>query len=264
MLSIFASLAFFLFSGFEYDTAVIGSAISGFAVFFGNHLYMLYEIEKSKSKANMQASDALYIASSLPENASPEKSMKIITFSTENPIKKIFKKTVKRIERGESFYRAMQKIKKENKGKQIELMADLFVLWHKTGSDCRNAFRKTAETMSKTHAMQLEEKAALTIQRLTIILSSAILVPLILGLLLSFTTSFSDTSFEESIGEPKEKRVELNNAIKTAIPAYIIEVGVISGLMLALQERKPKKIVVYLATLPVTAIIVFYYFSNGL
>jgi len=156
-------------------------------------------------------------------------------------LEKEFMITLKQIEHGLSQRKALILLKKRNKSKVIERAIDLLLLGLKSGADLTELFRQTALDLMQTKQLIEERKAVMTIQKYTLVLASAIIIPIILAMITQLTQSF-DFSLLSMITKTNNERKELIQASILAINVYLIEFAFLSAAFLSIIEKKKSSI----------------------
>ncbi|MCX8190432.1 MAG: type II secretion system F family protein [Candidatus Diapherotrites archaeon] len=248
--------AFFVFISAG-DTAIIIATfiLSFLGFYFFAMAFIGFFAEKKLIEKENSCAEALMHASLLPEGTPVEK---IISYlgNGNYAIAKEFQKAEDEINKGASPNKALSRIYKRCKKANIAHIVQLLKLADVSGSIGPETFRESATGMLEEKALMRERAAMLTIQKVTVILSSMLLVPFILGILCSITSSF-DLSYLEILGMDKPNQRKLVAASAMASITYVLELALISAVFLGMQDGNLKKSVFYLAFIAPIALLIF-------
>lgn len=249
----------FLISGKNVDFALI-SMIVGFSVpFLLNYLFEDIKFEKRKSDKEELVPQMLFEASLFCDDTNTIEMLNRISMLELGLIKKDFKNAVIQIENGENPQKALTRIKELNKSKTYSKAIDLFIYKYKSGEKISLLLKETAEEMIDARAIVLERQAIMLVNKYTLLLASGIIVPAILGIIISLVNGFEFNSFSElGIGLKEETRNELINYSIFGTMIYIVEYAIISSIFLAMQEGKKKNAWRYLVVLLPLSVIIFF------
>jgi len=231
----------------------IAFPIIAFAVpLLGNYFFQLLKFEKRKREIEEAVPDVLLQAASLPNNANFSNIAEYLARQNFGALSREFEKARVEISKGASVQEALRNISKRCRSSIVERMARLLTQGFESGADLSLVFRETAEDLIETRTILRERKAALTVQKLTLLFAGALIVPLVLGLLVGLVKGFDFESIADlGIGLQAVQRKELFNAALTANQAYIIEYAVIASVFVALIDNDLKKSIIYaLALVP--------------
>jgi len=221
-------------------------------------LYYSYLLEKRKKKLEKQAPMLLLQASVFPRGTPVSKIISYFARKENGLLGEEFAKAKREINRGASIQEAMQKFREKNKGTVTERLADILVIAYESGECLSDAFRELAEELLDMQAIQSEKKAVLEIERATLLLGAAFIVPFILGILTGLVFDFEFGGIEIAGFASSEQRAELLATAPTAVLLYIIEYALIASLFLGWMDGAPRKAFVYaLALLPVSVTVFF-------
>ncbi|MEM4662982.1 MAG: type II secretion system F family protein, partial [Candidatus Diapherotrites archaeon] len=212
--------------------------------------------EKKLMEKEASAAEALMHASLLPAGTPVEDVISYISKGN-YALAKEFKLAEHELKKGASTSKALSSIENRCKSRDISYVVHLLKLAEVSGNLSPELFREAAGEMLEAKAILRERAALLTIQKITVILSSMLLVPFILGLLCSIARGF-DLSYLEVLEMDRPNQAELIEASAIASMLYILELGFISSIFLGLQEGNQKKSAVYFALILPVSLIIFW------
>lgn len=227
--------------------------------FVGSYFFVLAFIgfiaEKKLIEKEKSCAEALMHASLLPEGTPVER---IISYLANGnyAIATEFKKAEEEINKGAATSKALSNLQRRCNKENIAHTVQLLKLADASGSIGPETFRESATAMLEAKALMRERAAMLTIQKATAILSSMLLVPFILGILCSITSSF-DLSYLEVLGMDRPNQGKLVEASAIASTAYVFELAFISAVFLGMQDGNLKKAVFYFALIAPAALLIF-------
>ncbi|MEM3412246.1 MAG: type II secretion system F family protein [archaeon] len=168
----------------------------------------------------------------------------------EGEIGKEFNKAFIRVSKGESVDKALMQIREETKSEYFKRALDILISGYSTGADISKALKSCADEISEYIKIQNQRKSILTIEKLTL-LAGCILVPTILGLMLSIVSQLDFSGLDDfSISEGVIENIVLGNRI------YLGFYAVITSAFLSFIDGRKNKFLIYLIFLvPITQII---------
>ncbi len=221
-------------------------------------LYYSYLLERRKKKLEKQAPMLLLQASVFPRGTPVSKIIAYFARKENGLLGEEFAKAKREISRGASIQEAMHKFSKRNRGLAMERLADILVIAYESGECLSDAFRELAEELLDMQAIQAEKRAVMEIERATLLLGTAFVVPFILGILTGLIFDFEFEGIEIAGFSSSEQRAELLAIAPTAVLLYIIEYALIASLFLGWLDGAPRKAFVYsLALLPISVTVFF-------
>ncbi len=244
-LALAAAIAAFFF-GLQFLPAVLlctGAFIASMLLLF---FWEEYVFEKNKRAKEMLVPDALLQAAMFPEKTDVVKIISYLEKAGYGLLGKEFGQARAEIEKGKSVKEALEEMKKRNKSKVIDRMANLLIQGYESGADMQSVFRETADDLLETNAIIRERAATMAIEKYTLLFAGGIIVPVVLGLIVGMAQKFSFVGFGEmEIGMPVAERKALLEAALLGNVVYIAEYALIASCFLAFQEGNRKKAVVY-------------------
>lgn len=222
-----------------------------FAPFILNYLYSIYKNEKRIRKIEELMPDTLFQASLFQKGTDIEAILKHLSVQ-KNAVAKEFEKVINEIRKGANVADALNNFKKRNKSQIISRVVNLLIQSYENGADMCQAFRELGEDILKTQQLIRERKAAMLIERYTLLSAGALLVPFVLGLIVGLVKKldFSGLSAVIETGTTINRELLMSNAL-LANQAYLIEYALIASVFVAMQENNLKKSFLYaLAMIP--------------
>ncbi|MEM2137537.1 MAG: type II secretion system F family protein [Candidatus Anstonellaceae archaeon] len=251
--SLFAFALFFLSSQIAF--ALLSLCI-GPILYFG----ALYAAQREISAAESFLPDALYSAAAVHKILSPEKMLSSLAAGGFGRLSSAFAVALRRQKAGDSFERSMRAAIAEFPSQLAERAFSLLIVAYQSGADMHTALRETAQDIASFFALLRERSASLALQRYTIFASSAILVPMILGTLVS---SVPAMAFQEG-GSPSQQSDAPITILLPAAQFYLLICAALSSSALGFLESDPKKSVLYFAAIAPLSQMLFAAASAGL
>ncbi len=233
-------------------------AILGFIFpFFAIYLFedILFEYRKRQKEEIL--SDLLLEASVFCDESSMEQTIKKIAEADFELVSTDFRRAQIQINNGASIETALIQIKELNKSRAYSRVIDLFLQGYQSGARISDTLKETAEDLLETKAILKERQAVMIVTKYTLILSSGIIVPAILGLIVGLVSGLNFYSMGEiGLGINSETRKALFEMAILGTTIYIFQYALLSSFFLALQEGNKKNFWIYaLVLVPISTII---------
>lgn len=203
--------------------------------------------------------DALFQMSSTSYFLPPEKMLLDIAESDYKELSKEFKITYNNIINGEEWKTAFLKMKKRINSQYLHKAIDILIITYETGTDTGEALREVAEEISQQMKIQRQRNSSLVMQKITLIIAGAFIIPLILGILISMVNNFDFTG----ISNFGLKQMNLNTII-LANQIYIIEYGLLASGFISYQEERKENFIKYFLLIVPLGLILFNLAKIGL
>jgi len=243
----------------NYSMLFLIALISFLLPFAFNFLFQDLKFEKRKRIKEDALSDLLLEASVFCDESSAEKSIKKIAEQDFGLISKDFSNAYIEIKNGASIEEALMHLSRINKSKQYSRVLGLIIQGYKNGTPMSEIFKETAEDLLETKAILKERQAVMLVTKYTLILSSALIIPAVLGLIVGLVSGLNFSSMGElSLGIDAEQRKELFEHAIIGTTFYIFEYALLSAYFLSLQQGNKKNFWVYAGILVPVAGIVFF------
>lgn len=204
---------------------------------------------------------ALLAASSQPRSFSLEKSLALMAKSSSGPLSDEISSLSRQIAAGAQIQKALSDAASSTPSHLWSRCLTLLNVGYKTGANMQHALRSTSDDILLVFSLLRERAAASAIQRYTLI-GAAILVPLILATVLSFSTSlaeaYSSTSSALSLGGASPEEIaEVASVAAPSCQVYILIYSVITAFFLSLAEGRRERLFFYCASLALLTQIVW-------
>lgn len=218
----------------------------------------LYAAQREISEAESFLPDALYSASAVHKILSPEKMLSSLAQGGFGRLSEAFAAALRRHKSGEPFQHSLERALEECPSPLAGRAFRLLSVAYETGADMRFALRESAQDVSLFFSLLRERSASLSLQRYTIFASSALLVPLILGTLVSSVPSIANAGSSVSSANAAQLPT-----LSSAAQAYLFICAALSSLAISILESHPKKAILYFAAIAPLSQILFAFSSAG-
>ena len=221
----------------------------------GPAIYSLaaYFSEAEMRRAEMLLPDALYTAAATHKLLSAEKMLALLANGGFGRVSGAFALALARQKAGDSFQSSMAAAARHCPTQLAARAFAFIVVAYETGADMYSALRECAQDAVSFFALLRERAALLSIQRYTVLASSALLVPIILGTVVFLAPTLSGAS---AIGSTRPDAALLST-LETACMAYLVLNAALSALLLAVSESNPVRAALYFAICAPLALIAF-------
>ncbi len=250
-------ISFYIFKN-NFDIIFIVTIIGFILPFFAIYLFedILFEYKKRQKEEIL--SDLLLEASVFCDESSMEQTIKKISNSDFDLLSTDFNRAFGEIKNGASIESALNHIKELNKSRSYSRVIDLFLQGYQSGARISETLKETAEDLLETKAILKERQAVMLVTKYTLILSSGIIVPAILGLIVGLVSGLNFHSMGEiGLGLSIEMRKALFESAILGTNIYIFEYALLSSFFLAIQEGNKKNFWVYALVLTPISTIIF-------
>ena len=226
------------------------------SICMGPAIYSLaaYLSDDELRRAELLLPDALYTAASTHKLLSAEKMLALLAKGGFGRVSDAFALALARQKAGDSFQSSMQAAARYCPAPLAARAFSLIVVAYETGADMYSALRECAQDVVSFFALLRERAALLSIQRYTVLASSALLVPIILGTVVFLAPTLSGTSVAGT-GAPAD--VALLSTLALACQIYLVLNAALSALLLSLSESNPARAALYFAICAPLALIFF-------
>ncbi|MFA5930217.1 MAG: type II secretion system F family protein [Candidatus Micrarchaeia archaeon] len=235
-----------------------GSAMLAFlSICMGPAIYSLaaYFSEAEMRRAELLLPDALYTAASTHRLLSAEKMLALLSKGGFGRVSSAFALALARQKAGDSFQSSMASAARYCPTPLAARAFSLIVVAYETGADMHSALRECAEDVSSFFALLRERAALLSIQRYTVLASSALLVPIILGTVVYLAPTLSGASAAGAGSAQPD--AALLSTLALASQVYLVMNAALSAILLALSESNPARAALYFAICAPMSLIFF-------
>ena len=202
--------------------------------------------------------DVLLHAASFPRGTNVVSIIKSLGNSDYAELSEEFRKAHSEILKGATPEKAFSNMKNRNRSKVIERAIDLILEGMNSGTDSSSVFKDAAEDILETNAVIQERASSLVVQKYTLLVAGALIVPLVLGLVIKTVNGLDfGTLAELEIGMASSERKALLEAASLSGQIYIAEYVVIASAFVGFFESDIKKSVIYAAVLLPLSIICY-------
>jgi hypothetical protein len=193
------------------------------------------------------------------ENTLTEEILKLTTINVSGDIKRIINsltlsrnKTIsnefliikRKIMQGHNINNLFEVLKKKYNSDILDKFLNLIIISYKTGTTSQNDFKNLVDDFLRSKQIMQERNSMLLMQKYTIVFSGTIIIPIILGVVISLVEKLQSSIDLSYLG------FEINNQLffvgyYCAI-IYIVEYIIISSVYLATIENNTRKFIIYL------------------
>lgn len=234
----------------------------------GNLVYYLLEAMLKKYFFNQRRKalenaliDEVLLLSSLPKANDLKQILGKLSDSKHKIIEKEFKQIQRKVEAGHNIRELFLAFSKKYNSEILDRFLELLLNSITTGTVSVADYRSFASNFIKSKQLIDERASALLMQKYTIIFAGGLIVPGILGIVISLVkklTSNLDFSLLQSIQGEAIASSGLFNVCYVCCIVYIIEYVIISSIYLGMLKSDLKKSIIYLLFLLPTAIGIFF------
>jgi pilus assembly protein TadC len=214
---------------------------------------------KKVHKAEDYLVDALFQMSSTSYFLPPEEMLLDVVESDYGLLSKELKIVYNEIMNGEDWIVAFNKLKKRMNSSLVSKAVDVINTVYETGVDAGASLREVAEEISQQKRIQRQRSSSLIMQKITLLVAGAFIIPLILGVLVSMVKNF-DFSGISSFGL---KQMNLGSIV-LANQIYLVEYGLIASGFISYEEEKLENFLKYFFLMVPIALILFNLTARGL
>ena len=210
-------------------------------------LFERYKGRKRNAEIDRFLVDALYQASSLSSFTSIEEIFKTLAEAGYGALSQEFGKVYNGIKTGASVEDAIGRMAERNSSIALKRALNLFILGYKTGANISDALKEVADDAAETLSIIRERAAAMTLEKYTLLLAAAIIVPFFLGAMISLIHGLDLGSLAEfGLGlDIETKNLILANTI-LGNNSYIAIYALMASVFVGYQENKIENALVYL------------------
>jgi pilus assembly protein TadC len=209
-----------------------------------------YSAVRQNREIERELPGALFHASSLSSFMMLEDVLKTLAESGYGRLSCEFGKAHNEIRKGAGVEEALNRMAQRNRSAMLQRSLNLIVLGCKTGAEISDALREVAEDISESASVVKERATGFTVQKYTLLLAGGIIVPLILGSMISLVQSLDLGALSEfGFGpDPATRDLVFNNAV-LGNHIYIAVYAVMASVFIAYQENRIERALFYIAVL---------------
>jgi len=202
--------------------------------------------------------DALHGAASVHKIFSAEKTLSFLANGGFGLLSEAFEIALRRQKAGESFTCSLLAAKAACPSPLVDRAIDLLSVSYETGADMYAAMRQTAQDISSFFELVRERSAMLSVHRYTVMMASAVLVPFILGTIVSIVPSLADSASLSG-----QSGGQLVSELLPASQAYLLINSFLSAIAISLSESEPRKALLFFSAIAPVAQLCFFLASSG-
>lgn len=221
--------------------------------------YFYYDYLKEKRIKQIESAlpSALFQIASFPPKTSMEKIISEIAKADYGELSKEFEKATRQINAGTTVPDAIDAIAKRSSSALVSRACSLISESYSTGADLSAPLKEIAEDIFELQAIEKESEAALSMQKYTLLAGGGLLVPFILGVILS-TVGALHFDLEGITTATNSQRQALLDAAIFGAEIYLAIFACLASTFIALQENSKKKAVLYFGALLPLSFLVFF------
>ena len=226
-------------------------AVGCFTAPFLTHYFLQHYIfESRKRKKEQLVPDLLLQASAFPRGTAFEKIIDYFSNERFGLLGSEFNKARLEIVKGAAVQQALDNIALRCKSGIVERAMLLLKQGYESGADMAETLREAADDLLETNSILRERNAALVIEKYTLLLAGGIIVPIVLGLLVSMVSGMDFSAFEMlGFGRSAAEKGQLLSSTIAANQIYIVEYALLAAFFVASLEGNTKKALLYAAFL---------------
>ncbi len=235
------------------------AVLAPLALYFG---FQDFAVERRASQIDAALPASLYHFASFSSQASFEEMLERVAADSPPELKGVYQRVLRRVKSGQSVPSALRVESKQNQSPLLSRSFELLASGYESGAPFQTTLRKTADAAMQSENDTRDAAAALLAQKYTLLLGGGLLVPLVLGFLISLVgqlnATFSETMLDSLTPAAIAAKQELALAVIGATTAYLAIFTILSSGFCAVQEGTPKKAVLYAALLTPLGLAAFF------
>lgn len=234
----------------------------------GNLIYNLLETILKKYLLNLKRKalenaliDEVLLLSSLPKANDLKDILGKLSSSKHKIIELEFKQIQRKVEAGHNIRELFLAFSKKYNSEILDRFLELLINSITTGTVTVTDYRSFASNFIKSKQLIDERASALLMQKYTIIFAGGLIVPGILGVVISLVKKLAsnlDFSLLQTIQGEAIASSSLFNICYVCSIVYVVEYVIISSIYLGMLESDLKKSIIYLLFILPTAIAIFF------
>lgn len=222
-------------------------------------LYKKYRKTQDRKKLELALLDEVLVLSSQPRNNDLKQQLQKLSVSNHKIVSKEFKMALTKIEEGHSVKDVFSMVSKKYNSEMLDQFLDLLINSITTGTVSATDYRSFASNFLKTKQLMDERNSSLLLQKYTIIFAGGVIVPGILGIVISLVKKLTGTIDLTLLSSAQlVSNTRLFGVCYYCSIIYIVEYVIISSIYLSMLESNLKKTIVYSVFLGPVAILLFF------
>ncbi len=242
--SIFIALLATLLSALSFAFFGLPAALFSICIAPAAYALVAYLSGREIAAAERSLPDVLYGAASVHKTMSAERVLSFLAKGGFGRLSEAFEIALRRQKSGESFASSLSAASQHCPSPLVARALSLLTVSYETGADMYMALRAAAQDVTGFFSLVRERSAMLAIQRYTLILSSAILVPVILGTTISLVPAIASSP------QLAQQQGALDfSSLALACRAYLFINALLSSAMLSQSESDSGKALLYFSAM---------------
>ncbi|RLG21813.1 hypothetical protein DRN74_00080 [Candidatus Micrarchaeota archaeon] len=213
-----------------------------------------YFEKKKEREMEEEIPEILYHVANMLSYTSIEEVINWIA-SREGEIGRRFLLVNRKIKNGESAERALLELRESVRSDFIKRAVDMLISECRTGAKNSNMLREVAEDMQDMLQARREKTASATVEKYTLLIAGTVIVPLLLGLMISISHNLSSAELGDFALSSVDSAIIENSILGSQI--YIVEYAFIAALFIAIQEGKSENMLRYLIIILPSSVLIF-------
>ena len=215
-----------------------------------------YLEEKRNREIEKYLVEALYQASSVVSCTNFENMLKIIAESDYGLLSDEFRRVYNEIRTGCSVDSSLEKMGRHTSSPVLKRAVSILANGYRTGIDLSAALRETAEDAEKTLEIERENRAGMVVEKYTILFAGGVIVPLILGAMVSLVSGINLMPLSElGVGNVQSKEILASAVLGSQL--YVAIYSIMASIFVAYQENRIENSLVYILLLLPLSIALF-------
>lgn len=253
--AVLLSLLALMLSALSFAFFGLAAAVMAICVAPAIYSAALYLSNREIARAEACLPDALYSAASVHKVMSAERTLAYLAASGFGRLSESFEIALRRQKAGEGFASSMAAASRHCPSPLVSRAFALLVVAYETGADMYFALREAAQDVMGFFSLVRERAAMLSIQRYTLILAAALLVPVILGTTVSLVPALSSSSSQQIASQPSALLAQPAAQAGTfatltlACRCYLLASALLSSAMLSWSESDPRRALLYFSAI---------------
>lgn len=217
-----------------------------------------YTREKRQRELEDALPAAIFQLASFPKGAPVEKMVESVAANCKGALGAEFAMALRQLKSGLPVGEVLAGLARRNQSRLLRHVVSLLQSSQQEGSNVGPALRQAAEDAYKLSSISREVSASLALHKYTLLLASALIVPGVLGTLISVTTPFAQGNYGGlGIGGSAQVQQGLRDAILLSSQLYLAILAVLCSLFVAFSEGNARKAALYAAFLVPCSLVVF-------
>lgn len=253
------ALAGMLYLKINFELVIVIAFFSFFVPGIVNYFFQLFLGEQRKKEIEQFIPDMLLQCSIFSKETPLHSIMKYVAESKYGRLSIEFERALQEMEKGATVEECLSCIGIRCRSGIVNRAINLLIQGYKSGKNMSRVFSETANDLLETGNILRERNAALLVEKWTILIGGALIVPSILGVLVGMVAklNFGNLSFL-GIGLSDAMREQLLSTTLLSNQIYLVEYGILAAIFVAQQEGNSKKAILYMLALIPLSLGIYY------